>query len=730
MTALFVAAAFVSATLLFAVQPLATRMVLPDFGGSAAVWTTSVLFFQTALLLGYLYTHVATSRLRPRRQVVLHLVLFLVPTLVLPLSVVARPGEGGTMSMVLRLLVGLTAGVGLPFLLVSTSGPLLQRWFSWTSHRRAHDPYFLYAASNVGSILGLLTYPVVVEPLLDVRAQAVWWTGGYVLLGLLVAASAVAVLRRPAEPQPDTPTGTKAAAPPTDAPPPTVQAPADTDGPSRTRVPAPVRWVALAFVPSSLMLGVTTFLSTDIAAVPLLWVVPLAIYLGTFVIAFGGRSEPVADASLRALASFTLLAAVAVLGGWPIVLAVVLVLVSFALVAMVFHHRLAASRPPAVGLTAFYVWMSVGGALGGVVNGILAPLLLPGPYEFAIVAIVAAAVAGRPLDEVVAGGRLAFWGWAGAILAGAVGLGVAVSRGALPFLAVAAVAGAVAVVLVFAPAGRSKLAVTAVVALLVVPTVSPYVVAGGDAMARSFFGSYRVTTTADRRAIYSGTTLHGLQLTDASRSGTPTSYYHPDGPVGDWLPLADPDATIGVVGLGAGSIAAYGQPGQQVRFHEIDPLVVELARRHFTYLDDADAEVDVVVGDGRLTVADQPEGTYDALVVDAFSSDSIPVHLLTVEAFEVYREVLADDGVLLVHVSNRYLDLEPVVAAAGERVGLTVRTGRDGGGDDGRAASIWVALTTDEQALADLDPDRWQPPGPDRVVWTDSWSNLLSVLAG
>lgn len=720
-TAVFTVAAFLSATLLFAVQPLATRMVLPDFGGSAAVWTTSVLFFQTALLLGYLYTHLATSWMRARTQVMVHLALFAVPALVLPLTVAAEPGDGGTVSVVSRLLLGLTLGVGLPFFLVSTSGPLLQRWFSWTDHPRAHDPYFLYAASNVGSILGLLTYPVLVEPWLDLQAQAWWWTSGYALLGLCLGACAWLVVRRQVVPAASTPTGEVPA--PTLAPPPAPEGPQPAPSGSLREVAA---WIGLAFVPSSLMLGVTTFLSTDIAAIPLLWVVPLAVYLGTFVIAFGTHSEAVAAVALRAVAPVSALAAVATLSGWPLVVTIPLVVASFGAIAMVFHHRLAANRPAAVRLTAFYVWMSVGGALGGVANGVLAPLFLPGPFEFAIVVVLAALVAGRSLDELVGGpSSVRFWLSALATVGGIVGVGLLLTQFPVDLVVEAVAAGALVMFLVVAPAGRSKLAAVGVVALLALPGVTPYL-AGGDVVARSFFGSYRVTATATDRYLHSGTTLHGHQSRDPELRDTPLSYYHPDGPVGDWLPLGAQEASIGVVGLGAGSIAGYTSGGQLVRFHEIDPTVVDLARRHFTYLANADGDVDVVVGDGRLTLVDQPAATYDVLVLDAFSSDSVPVHLLTREAFELYRAVLAPDGVILVHISNRYLDLEPVVAAGADAIGLRARTGRDGGGEH-RTGSVWVALTDDAARLEDLDPERWSAPGDRRVVWTDAFSNLVSV---
>lgn len=735
MTAIFAVASFLSAALVFAVQPLATRMVLPDFGGSAAVWTTSVLFFQVALLLGYLYTHLATTRMRPRTQVVAHLALFLVPAVVLPLGVAAEPGDGGVASVVTRLLGALAIGVGLPFFLVSTSGPMLQRWFSWTTHRRAHDPYFLYAAGNIGSILGLLTYPLVVEPWLDLDAQAWAWTVGYVLLGVcLLGCAALVVGGRVRGARNDGEDVAVAPLLPTADPhgPDTVVA---TTQPRTDGCRQVLRWVGLAFVPSSLMLGVTTFLSTDIAAIPLLWVVPLAVYLATFVVAFGGTSAAVAAVSLRLAAPVTALAAVATLSRWPLVLTIPLVIVSFGVVAMLFHDRLAASRPPTDRLTAFYVWISVGGALGGVANGILAPLLLPGPFEFMLVVLVAGAVAGHALDDLVGEPtRPAFWGSAVVLVGGTILVGLLLTHLTAGDLVAAVAIGLLLTFLVVAPAARSKLALVCAFALLTIPAAGPYLSggAGGDVVARSFFSSYRVASEETDRYLYSGTTLHGHQSLTPELADVPLSYYHPDGPVGDWLPSATEGALIGVVGLGAGSIAAYSTPDQTVRFHEIDPTVIDLAREHFTYVDDAAGTVDIVVGDGRLTLENQPTGTYDVLVLDAFSSDSIPVHLLTREAFATYHEVLAPDGVLLVHISNRYLDLEPVVAAGAEAVGMDARVGQDAGGGDGgggqRTGSTWVAVTADDSRFEDLDPERWRQPGQRRVTWTDAFSNLVRVI--
>lgn len=695
-------------------------MVLPSFGGTAAVWTTSVLFFQLVLLLGYLYTHVATNRLVRSRQVPVHLGLMLVPLLFLPVAVVATPAGGGVVDTVTRLLLGLAAGVGVPYLVVSTSGPLLQRWFSWTDHADAPDPYFLYAASNVGSIAGLVGYLVLVEPLLDLHAQAFAWSIGYAILMLLVLACAWA-LRWADAPLVDSGTGVGGSKGRHDG---TVTA----APPSSSAVGRPLVWVGLAFLPSSLMLGVTTFLTVDIAPVPLLWVVPLTLYLLTFVVAFGTRSGAGATWALRLVAPLTLLGALGWLRQVAIPVTVVLVLASFGCLAMVVHARLADTRPPADELTGFYVWVAVGGALGGVFNGIVAPALFSGPWEFALVLGITTLVVGRSLGELVGSpSELRFWTTIVALAGGMVGLGILATRA--PDQTVLVVAGLIAMVvyLLVSPAGQSQVAVLAAVMMLALPPAAAYL--GGGVTTRSFFGSYRVAYEDDLRVLYSGTTLHGMQ--SLSDPAIPLSYYHPDGPVGDFLPVTGPDQNLGFIGLGAGSLAAYSQPGQLVRFHEIDPTVVRLAQNYFTFLSDAEGEVDIVLGDGRLSLEEVPTDGYDVIVVDAFTSDSIPVHLLTVEAFEAYDRVVAPDGVVLVHVSNRYLDLEPVVTGSATAIGLEGRTGRVDASDDGlRAASIWMALSHDAQRLGALDPTVWRSVRDEAVAWTDDKSNILDVLKG
>jgi hypothetical protein len=731
---LFAGASFLTAALLFLVQPLVGRMLLPAFGGSPQVWTTSMLFFQVALLVGYGYTHLATTRLPRRVHLWLHLVLVAAPLALLPIALDVVPsGRGGLMPS-LELLAGLVLGVGAPFVLVATSGPLVQRWLSWTDHPRASDPYFLYAAGNVGSAVGLLAYPLVLEPTLTVAGQARLWAWGYALAVALLALCALAVRRRARAPsavvEPSAPaslddvSGGAAAtsAPVVAAATPAVHLP-------RRRV---ARWVLLAFVPSSLMLAATAHLSTDVAAVPLLWVLPLGIYLLTFSVAFS-RAGATATRTASWLAPVAVVAALAVDPDvFGVGAAVIVQLVLVAVGGLVAHGQLAADRPRPEALTRFYLWVAVGGALGGLVNGLLAPALLPTVAEHGLVAAATLALVVRWRELVVGAGR-----WrpvSRVVVAGLLAL--------LPIAAVTATvrwwlpdawwSRAALFTLLLAPLasrlGRSGAVGVAVALVATLPHV--HTVVEAEESERTFFGVHRVLVDGDHVSLLHGTTLHGTQdLSSLTARQHPTTYYDrlgPFGPIGEKLV---PRGDTGVIGLGSGAIAAYGAPGTRVVFHEIDPTVVRLADDHFTYLRDSLAEVETVVGDGRLTVA-EVDGGYRTLLVDAFSSDAIPVHLLTLEAVATYLEAVTDDGAIGLHITNRHLDLRPVAAAIARELDLHAVIGR---GEPAGYSTTWVVLARDPEPLEPLrrrgfhDLDHEVEPG-DEVLWTDQRSDLLRVL--
>ena len=746
---LFTATLALSAVLLFTVQPLFGKQLLPLLGGAPSVWNVCLVFFQTTLLAGYLYSHLMSTRLGVRRQVIVHAAVSLLPLAVLPLGVAGDWQPPVTGGHVIWLLGLLAVTVGPPFFVVSTNAPLLQRWFSRTSHPLAHDPYFLYAASNAGSVVGLLSYPTLIEPLLTRAAQAFWWAIGYGLLLVLTAACAVAMWRGNPPTKAPSVGGVPAEA---------TAVPHRSDG----RAPSGIdrgRWFIQSAVPASLLLGVTTYITTDLGSFPLLWVVPLALYLLTFVNAFARR--PVVSAR-QASALLPLVVVPAVLsfmlaGGPGTTIWIPVHLLAFVVAAAAAHGRLAESRPAGRWLTEFFVWISAGGVAGSLVNALLAPAVLTGPFEYP--AMLAAAcflrrdfrdgdLWGRAVSRTgpVAGGRPRH---PSLDLVLPIGLGVAL----VLFRSVAALAGWSSLVSVVVSDGV-PLAVCALLSpwrlrfgLGVASIVVAGLAAGGGTDAvlfadRSFFGVIRVTEDASGRVrrLAHGTTVHGAQVVAPDRRTEPTSYYHRRGPLGDVFATATGRAEntrVGVVGLGTGATACHGHSDQRWTFFEIDPTIVEVARdpRLFSYLRDCRPSVRVVVGDGRRSLEREPDGVYDLLVVDAFGSDAIPVHLVTREAVDLYRRKLASNGWLVVHISNRYVDLEPVLGRIGRLLGLAMATRVDGSATphpDGWLPSTWCVLADDEARLrSQFPPPRWRPPpGRASEPWTDDYAPVLTAVKG
>jgi len=714
---LFATTIFVGACLLFLVEPMAAKMVLPLFGGSPSVWTTAMVFFQGVLLAGYLYAHLTTRLLSTRRQPLAHALVLLASLAALPIGRhLTAPGDS---SPSLWLIGVLALSVGAPFFLLATASPVLQRWFAETGHPAGKDPYFLYAASNAGSLLALLAYPVAVEPRLPISGQTSLWSAGYVAFVCLSLACLV-VLRAQ---------GARAAVTPRAMP--DGAAPALT---WRTRL----RWVSLAFVPSSLMLGATSYLSTDIAPVPLLWVIPLAVYLLTFVVAFARRPivrPGTAGWVLAVLASALVMSLFSVfpLPIWALVLLHVSTLFFGGVVA---HGRLAADRPAPKRLTDFYVMLSVGGVLGGVFNALLAPRLFDSLFEYplALVLVLLLRPAKRP------GSAVSRFGWPVdfvlpllffVVVLGALAL-VPSSASAKVIVGVAAAA-----VLVFAH--RPRCFALGIAALL---TIFAFAQSSGSIYSdRTFFGVLRVTENASgQRLLVHGRTSHGVQSLDPSRAREPLAYYARTGPIGDvFARLQQPPGfrRIDVVGLGVGSLAAYGRPGQLITFYEIDPGVVRIATdpRLFTFLSNSEATVRVVVGDGRIALEMEPAGRSDLLVIDAFSSDAIPVHLLTREAVVLYLEKLRPDGILAFNVSNRYLDLSPVLAGIARELGLFAVERFDHSVPSrdrelGTSASRWVVLARDLRRLEPLATAGWRPvrATAEDGVWRDDFSNILGAI--
>jgi hypothetical protein len=720
--------AFISATMLFLVQPMFAKMILPPLGGAPAVWNTAVVFYQAVLLAGYLYAHLSTRWLGVRRQVLLHGLLLFLPLLVLPIAVPGGWQPPTATNPIPWLLALLAVAVGLPFFVVSTSSPLLQAWFARTGHR---DPYILYAASNVGSMAALLGYPTLIEPRLELGDQSRLWTLGYLALVALTLACAALIARAPGA----TEAAVAAAAP----------VAAREERPTLARR---LGWLGLAFIPSSLMMSVTTYITTQIAPLPLLWVIPLAIYLLTFILVFAGRQllSPLLLARAFPLVLVLLVLLMLAQATQPIVLLAALHLIVFFLATMLCHGAIAADRPAPRHLTEFYLWMSLGGVLGGMFNALFAPVIFSSLVEYPLVLALAClalprfgADAAQPffrrLDLVlplVAGALLA------ALLVGTSRIGQSSDLLILP--------------LVFGPPvlfcfsfSRRPLRFALGIGLLFLVAGLLYTSGQGRVLAseRSFFGLNRVILTPDGRfhAIAHGGTNHGMQSVDPARRTMPLTYYYSSGPIGQvFAAYSGPQAKrrVAVIGLGAGSLACYRAPGQEWTFYELDPAVEQIARdpRYFTYLQDCAPESAVVLGDGRLSLVGAAAGAYDLIVLDAYSSDTVPVHLLTREALALYLEKLAPGGMLAFHISNEYLNLKPVVASLAEDAGLVCLFQDDFNvsaedGANGKSPSQWVVIARQPEDLGLLTGDaRWRPLAapPGTAVWTDSFSSVIDLI--
>ncbi len=719
---LFVVAILSGSFLLFLVQPMIARMALPMLGGAPNVWNSAMLVFQALLLGGYAYAHFV-GRFTIARQAAIHLALLALAALTLPLRLAAlappAPGEEALWVPLLLLL-----SVGPVFFVVSAQAPLLQRWYS--ADPAAGAPWALYAASNFGSFAGLIAYPLLAEPLLALRTQALWWSAGYAALAALVAAAAWS--RRGA------------------------------DTISRARLspaaPIPARrialWLVLAAVPSGLMLSTTTHLTTDLFAMPLLWVIPLGLYLLSFVPAFADRRG--AANLIARFAPVVLL----LCGGLAMVSrstgSLALVFASLALlfvIAVALHARLYALRPEPARLTLFYLVMSAGGVAGGILCALIAPLVFDWAWEHPLLVIAAALLIDqRPL---IAWERLPGLSpelaWAGRItLLAAAAILAVLQRNAwqdFDFSHSQWLAGSIAIAVcgVLLIGHRVLFLMVFALMLLAQGALDTIETSREGLRTRSYFGIYTVRDYPDthERTLAHGTTLHGLQWTDPARRCTATTYYGAGSGLGIAFAgapaLYGPGARIGLVGLGTGTATSYYRAGESWRVFEIDPAVVGLSRNGtFTYLGACAPGAQVVIGDARLALAKSAPGSLDLLAIDAFSSDAIPLHLITDEAFGVYERVLAPRGVLLVHISNRYIALEPVLARIAAQRGLAsaIRVDNPPRHTDNTASS-WVALARDRAQLAALMGSAkqypWRKlPAPAPTLWTDDHASILPYI--
>ncbi len=730
---------FLAAALLFGVQPMVAKSLLPKFGGGSSVWTTCMLFFQTLLIAGYLYAHVLLTRLPKKGQMAVHAVVLSAALVVGWLFSTPAAPQNASAFPVPWLLGQLLLVAGLPYFAVSSAGPLIQGWFARTGHARAHDPYFLYAASNAGSFVGLLAYPFVVEPTMQIGNQRTLWLALFALFGLLAlwCAGRTRNIRldefgeRPDEPAPAAITW-------------------------RRRI----AWMFYAFVPSSMLLAVTMNLTTDIASFPLLWIVPLAIYLLTMIAAFSGKAAGIVRVCglplvLVVIAAWMLL----VLGSSqsdPTLArgTMIIQLLLLTLTGLYGHARLALDRPPPARLTEFFLLMSVGGAMGGMFNGIVAPLLFDDLYEYhatLLAALLLLPVAARADGTGVMGYWLARLRLPALSLAAVVATGLLIPRLDDPTISLILilVPGATLVYL----ARRDNVACAGAMAFPLLAVVL-FGSVGSQILLkeRTFYGVNIVDVgeVAGKpvHRLTHGTTLHGMQVIDEDgRREPPLGYYHPQGPyaktIGVVQAMRPGGARVCILGLGSGGTAAYTRPSDEFLFFEIDPVVEAIAEdtEYFTFLADARAinrRTEVRLGDGRLLLERSEEALepkFDMIMPDAFSSDSIPTHLITSEAIGLYFQRLAPDGVVLMHISNRHVDLSGLLYQLGlmhDAIPLLYNDAvtEEVAEETGRLPSIFVSLTRSEETALRLIEAGYRPYEPkDRVrPWTDQYSNLLSVL--
>ncbi len=733
---LFTLTTFVSALLLFSIQPMFAKMVLPVLGGSPSVWAVALCFFQGALLAGYCYAHLVIRLIGARASGFIHIGVCLLAFVVLPIGLPAgwpEPPPGEPYFWQLGLF---TVAVGLPFFAVAANAPLMQAWFAATGHPHGRDPYFLYAASNLGSLIALLSYPVLLEPAFGLKALSGIWTIGYMVLVGLLAVSYATV--RAGAPQ------AAAAAEPSavDAGPPPAWS-------SR------IRWVGLALVPSALLTAFTTHVSTDVASAPLIWVLPLALYLLTFVLVFRERSlipMPILLAAhLASVIVALLVLSQSVREGWFLTAGTGVAV--FFTSAMVAHRTLYEARPSAAYLTEFYLWMSLGGVLGGLFAALIAPKLFSEIFEYPLLLALSMACRPRALslslkdrDELLVMWLLIATGILALIWIPWIGMTFNISYGKYGMTAVMVALFGAAVLLFWKwPPRQLVMALMMFAAIVMYPSG----VKRGEAQ-RSYFGVYRVGAAGDFNILMHGTTLHGAQRVrddkgeEVPERPLPATYYYPKSPMAQSVRLisealtkttpagTEPQGRYGVIGLGAGSLSCHSKPGEKWRFFEIDPLMVSIAKdpENFSFLSRCQPDPDIVIGDARLTMAKEPDNSFDLIIVDAFSSDAVPVHLMTAEALNLFLAKIKPTGAFVLHVSNRYLDLDGVAAAT-----LPLVKGAKGviisddaaDGSYAQTSSTVVVVAKNEEVLApfreletviELDPRGLKP-------WTDDFSDII-----
>lgn len=722
---------FISATLMFVLQPMFGKILLPLLGGSPAVWNTCMVFYQTILFLGYLYAHYLSTRLDHRKQLLAHIGVIIISLIALPVGLsenVLPPTDSNPSFWIIWTLL---VAIGLPFFVVSTTAPLMQKWFANVGHHTSDDPYYLYAASNAGSLLALLSYPFLIEPNIGLNAQKAYWSGGYVLLGICIAGCGF-YLWRSQEKVPEV-----------------IEAELEEQPLS---LMTKLHWLALAFVPSSLLLGLTNFISTDVASVPLLWIIPLTLYLLTFIIVFSKWGKLIHPwmVSLQPLVLLPFIAFSfinpAILPFWVDLL---LHLSAFFLAVMVCHGELARLRPHTKHLTFYYLMMSFAGMLGGMFNTFVAPFIFTGVYEYSL--MIVASLLLRP--------GLSFQGkknWQEIGKELVIPAIVFVSGILLYALTdhlgkYIDIVGAILILLVgFSYAFRDKtISLALLTGCIIFFTIGLHnLLTTTIHKERTFFGvlSVRVSKLLNEQnkpekfhEFYHGTTKHGAQRLPQHLQTVPTTYFSRQGPIGQVFNTFDSindQWDIGVVGLGAGTLACYAKPTQNWVFYELDPTVVEVAKnpKYFTYLQKCGRNMRMSVGDARLSIMAEPDKKFDLLIIDAFSSDSIPTHLLTQEAMQLYFSKLKNNGILAFHITNRHLALKKVISDHSKRLSFfaLIQEFKVKRKIPLVSNTDWVVMSKNDAMLAPLKktrPGNWQklPLYFDLKPWTDDFTNIVSI---
>jgi hypothetical protein len=728
LTLLFAGTLFISASLMFVLQPLFGKILLPLLGGSPAVWNTCMVFYQIILFLGYLYAHTISTRFGRHRQIQIHALVIALSFLALPLALPENTTPPTDTNPTIWLLWTLLLAIGLPFFVVSTTAPLVQKWFTNIGHKTSHDPYYLYAASNTGSLIALLSYPFLLEPTIGLSNQKIYWSLGYLVLCFLISGCAFILWRTQQT---------------------TIIIDEHSPAENNLSLFRKLHWLALAFVPSSLLLGLTNFISTDIASVPLLWIIPLTLYLLSFVIVFSKWNDKTHSIMVKlqplVLLPFITYAFInpADLPYWAYL---ILHLLAFFFAVMVCHGELAKNRPHTQYLTNFYLIMSFGGMLGGMFNTFVAPFVFNGIYEYPLMIVAALLLRPWQTTPSTKGLLLQITGPSLLIITG---LLVYNNIGNLLqyFDVIVIVLISLTVVTYFL---RSQpVAFALLTGAIIFLALGLHGLSSNTLFQdRSFFGVLSVREselTSEQNQpekyheLFHGTTKHGAQRLPSDLATTPLTYYSRPGPMGQLFKEynnINQNWTVGIVGLGAGALACYAKEQQNWTLYEIDPLVVDIASNpeYFSYLKLCASHAKIRLGDARLSLEKEPDNTFDLLVMDAFSSDSVPTHLLTQEALEIYFKKLKPNGLLAFHITNRHLALKKVLSVHAEHLHWSALIQEYKPQQDIPLviATDWVVLAKNPEALSPLNMSRlgnWQkmPLYFDMKTWTDDFTNIISI---